>query len=294
MGHKTPAPTKSKLHILEGFLSELLRQEVVIKSIPESETNKANADSKYNKFDLLCENEHGELLAIELQFYPEVDYLRRMLFGTSKLITDYLTEGSPYEHVKKVYSINIVYFDLGQGTDYVYYGRTTFHGLHHNDLLNLSSTQQKKLQKEYIHQLYPEYYIIKVNNFGDVAKDSLDEWIYYLKNNQLPERYTAKGLDKVEAQLKIDAMKTEEKAEYRDYMKNLIVTKSMIETVRLESEAKGEAKGEARGKLEERTEANREFTINLITNTDFDDAKIAQLVGVGEAWVAEIRKSLEQ
>lgn len=143
---------KANFNILEGFLSELLREEVVIKSIPESETNKANAASKYNKFDLLCENDKGELLAIELQFYPELDFLQRMLFGTSKLITEYLTEGSPYENVKKIYSINIVYFDLGQGTDYIYYGKTTFSGLHHNDLLNFSSVQQKKLQKEHIHQ----------------------------------------------------------------------------------------------------------------------------------------------
>ncbi len=174
-----------------------------------------------------------------------------------------------------------MYFDLGQGSDYVYYGRTTFHGLHHSDLLNLSSTQQKKLQKEHIHQVFPEYYIIKVNNFDDIAKDSLDEWIYYLKNNQLPEPYTAKGLDKVEAKLKIDAMNAEEKIEYQDYMKNIIVTKSMIETAKFE------------GKMEERTEANKEFTERLITNTDHDNAKIAKLVGVEEAWVAEIRNNLK-
>ncbi len=132
------------------------------------------------------------------------------------------------------------------------------------------------------HQLFPEYYIIKVNNFDDIAKDSLDEWIYYLKNNTLPERYTAKGLDKVEAQLKIDSMKTEEKAEYQDYMKNLVVTKSMIETAKFE------------GKIEERTEANKEFTERLITNTNHDNAKIAKLVGVEEAWVAEIKKELEK
>jgi hypothetical protein len=44
--------------------------------------------------------------------------------------------------------------------------------------------------------------------------------------------------------------------------------------------------------MEERTEANRDFTINLIKNTDFSNAKIAMLVGVDEAWVAEIRKAL--
>jgi predicted transposase YdaD len=94
----------------------------------------------------------------------------------------------------------------------------------------------------------------------------------------------------VEAQLKIDTMNTKEKIEYEDYMKGLVVSKSMIETAKMEGETIGEARGEAKGKLEERTEANRQFTINLIENTDFTDSKIAMLVGVDVAWVAEIRK----
>jgi predicted transposase/invertase (TIGR01784 family) len=157
----------------------LLREDVLIKNILESEANKDHAERKYNKFDLLCENDKGELLAIELQFYPEVDFLHRMLFGASKLITDYAKEGEPYGLVKKIISINIVYFDLGQGTDYVYYGKTSFYGLHNLEELKLGLTQQKNLQKQHVHQIFPEYFIIKVNNFDDIAKDPLDEWIYY-------------------------------------------------------------------------------------------------------------------
>jgi predicted transposase/invertase (TIGR01784 family) len=271
---------KANFGILEGFLSELLREDVVVKSILESEANKDNAESKLNKFDLLCENDKGELLAIELQFYPEVDFLHRMLFGTSKLVSDFIKQGDTYEVVKKVYSINIVYFDLGLGSDYVYHGKTVFYGLHHQDELKLSIAQQKKLQKEHVHQIFPEYYIIKVNNFDNIAMDTFDEWIYYLKTNKLPEMNKAKGLKDVEAQLKIDNMETQEKIEYEGYMKGLVVSKSMIETAKLE------------GEIQESTKKNREFTINLITNTDFDDAKIATLVGVDAAWVAEIRKGL--
>lgn len=117
-----------------------------------------------------------------------------------------------------------------------------------------------------------EYFIIKVNNF--------DEWIYFLKTNKLQEMNKAKGLKDVEAQLKIDNMETQEKIEYEGYMKGLVVSKSMIETAKLE------------GEIQESTKKNREFTINLITNTDFDDAKIATLVGVDAAWVAKIRKGL--
>jgi hypothetical protein len=146
------------------------------------------------------------------------------------------------------------------------------------------------LQKREIHQIFPEYYIIKVNNFDNIAKDTLDEWIYYFKNNALPDRYSAKGLDKVEAQLKIDAMTKDEKTAYDDYMKNLGISQGMLETAKWE----GKWEGKLEGKLEAQTEANRNFTISLITNTDFDDVKIAILVGVDAAWVAEIRKEISK
>jgi hypothetical protein len=123
-----------------------------------------------------------------------------------------------------------------------------------------------------------------VNNFNNVAKDTLDEWIYYFKNNSLQEKYRGKGLDKVEAQQKINTMKTKERKEYEDYIKGLVVSKSMIETAKWE--------GKLEGKLKERKEAKRDFTINLIKQTDFSDEKIALLVGVDEALVAEIRKGL--
>jgi predicted transposase YdaD len=121
-----------------------------------------------------------------------------------------------------------------------------------------------------------------------LLKTALDEWIYYFKNNALPERYRGKGLDKVEAQQKIDAMNKQERKDYEEYIKNTVISKSMLETAKLE----GELKGKLEGKLEERTEANRDFTVSLINQTDFSDEKIALLVGVDEAWVAEIRKQL--
>jgi len=134
---------KANYGILEGFLSELLLENVIVKNIPESETNKNDADDKSNRVDILCENDKGELLLIELQYYAELGFLHRMLYGVSKLISEYMKEGNPYEQVKKVYSINIVYFDLGRGRDYVYYGKTNFQGLHLHDTLQLSPTQQK-------------------------------------------------------------------------------------------------------------------------------------------------------
>ena len=77
---------------------------------------------------MLAEDSKGELIIIEVQNNRELDYFHRMLYGASKAITDYINEGQEYGVIRKVYSINIVYFELGQGKDYVYHGRTSFKG----------------------------------------------------------------------------------------------------------------------------------------------------------------------
>ena len=64
---------------------------------------------------------------------------------TKLLRTEYISVGEPYQNIKKVYSINIVYFDLGQGDDYVYHGKTDFIGIHNADRLMLSAKQTEML-----------------------------------------------------------------------------------------------------------------------------------------------------
>ncbi len=51
-------------------------------------------------------------------------------------------------------------------------------------------------EKNHPHELYPEYYLLKINQFDDVAKDRLDEWIYFLKNEEIKDEFQAKGLKK--------------------------------------------------------------------------------------------------
>ena len=161
---------KANYEILEGFISELIGQDVKIQNILESESNKQNAKDKQNRVDLLTEIDGGELVLIELQVEGQYDYFHRMLYGTAKLITDYMDAGFNYNKVRKVLSINIVYFDLGHGEDYVYKGLTDFRGIHKNDLLILSALQKKEFAHlKTVSEIFPEYYILKVNGFNDIA-----------------------------------------------------------------------------------------------------------------------------
>jgi predicted transposase/invertase (TIGR01784 family) len=226
---------KANFDILEGFLSELLSDEVRIKQILDSESNKETEDDKFNRVDILVENEKGELVIIEVQNTQEYDYFHRMLFGASKAITEHIKEGSAYAQVKKVISVTIAYFDLGQGKDYVYHGTTVFKGIHKGDVLGLSDKQIEVYQKNSVHKIYPEYWVIKTGKFRNRINDRLDEWIYFLKNAEIKPTFSAKGLK--EASEKLDTMKLPEKERvaYDKYLLHLMSIASRNHTIEIEA-----------------------------------------------------------
>lgn len=230
---------KANFKILEGFLTELLKFEVQIENVLESEGNKEGADDKYNRVDILVKSLEGELMLVEVQNESQVDYFQRMVFGASKLITEYIKEGEPYSQIKKVYSINIVYFGLGQGTDYVYEYDGKFIGIHNGDILQPTLTQKNEFNVKQVKDIFPKYYVLKVNNFDNVAKDTLDEWVYFLKNSEVMDGFKAKGLKEASEKLKEDTLSKEEKIAYRRFQENRRIERSEIETALKEGEEKG-------------------------------------------------------
>jgi hypothetical protein len=269
---------KANYEVLEGFLSELLMRDIVVKNIMESESNKEHARDKYNRVDILVEDKEGEVLLIELQFTIEMDFLHRMLYGVSKALTERMVQGAEYMEVKKVYSINIVYFDLGQGADYVYLGKTHFTGLHRHDELLLSKIQYETFGKEVAGDIYPEYYILKVNNFDDVAKDTLDEWIYFLKHNTVKDNFTAKGLDKAREVLARDKLTPDERKAYDYLLNQRSHDLSMIASSKLEGREEGRIEGLEEGRIE-----REKLTEDLVKEREKLEEALAEL--------ARLRKS---
>ena len=249
---------KCNFVVLEGFLSVLLEDEIHIERRLESEGNQQKFDDKFNRVDMLAENSKGELVIIEVQNNRELDYFHRMLYGTSKAITEYINQGDPYAKVKKVYSVNIVYFDLGQGDDYVYHGYTEFRGIHTKDVLRLSVQQQEQFVCHDAGDLFPEYYVLRVDEFDKLAKTPLDEWILFLKTGEIAENVTASGLREARERLRVDKLSDAEQKEYERHMEALRYQRSVIQTGWIEGKAEGikEGKiegmkeGERKGKLE--------------------------------------------
>jgi predicted transposase/invertase (TIGR01784 family) len=210
---------KANFEILEGFLTELLMEDIFVQEIIESESNKENPYDKSNRVDILVKNHRGELMLIEIQNENEYDYFHRMNYGQAKLISEHLFAGDKYAEIMKVYSINIVYFDLGQGTDYIYIGETTFRGMHDHDELRLSSKQQEIYALEKPSDIFATYYLLRLNNFDDIPENTLDEWIYFLKRSEIQDSFKAKGLIKAKEAMRVDSLDASEKEDYENYIK---------------------------------------------------------------------------
>ena len=248
---------KANHAVLEGFLSSLIGRKFIIKSFLESEGNQEFEFDKYNRVDILAESDDNELCIIEVQNSRELTYFHRMLYGVSKAITEYVGIGKPYQDVRKVYSINIVYFELGQGKDYVYHGKTVFKGIHEpHDTLKLSIRQNEKffgsnekdvLKRKDAGDLFPEYYVLRVNDFDNIATTPLDEWMEFLKTGKISAKATAAGLPEARECLRVDSLSDNDRRAYFRHMESIRHMKSLFETSRDEGFEDGYEEGREEG-----------------------------------------------
>ena len=276
---------KKNFDILEGFLSELLKEDIKIEGLLESESNPEEENEKFNRVDLYAENSKGEHIIIEIQNTRELDYLMRMLFATSKAITERLPIGAKYAAVKKIIAVSIVYFDLGKGDDYVYIGQTKFIGLHNKLELQLTGVQKRLFDKQSVHQIYPEYYLIRAAKFDDVINDTLDEWIYFFKNSEVLDSFRAKGMKEVREKLMIMNMSEEERQKYNRYITQLSDEASYAETLKVEAEE--------RVREDERKKRDLVIAAKCIKRGD-TNGDIMEITDLTNAEIDELRKEIEE
>ncbi len=263
---KTLLRDKANFDVLEGFLSAILREEVQVLEILDSEANQSEVEKKFNRVDILVKDQKQQKILIEIQNHRETSYLKRILWGVSKLIVDNLPLGEDYRHVSKVISISILYFNFGLEEDYVYYGVNEFKGLHTKKTLTFRrlNSKTRKMEKQYSKDVFPEYYLINVERFKDVIASDLDEWIYLLKHSALRADFHSKNIDKAREKLKLLQMKPEERKPYEDYIKNTVIEEDVIETARNEGRQEGRQKGLQEGRQEGENNAKLAFAQKLL------------------------------
>lgn len=238
---------KANFSVLEGLLTVLFNDKTKIVEILESEGNQQRDDDKFNRVDIKAKNSKGEIIIVEVQNTRELYYLERILYGTAKAITEHISLGDTYQEVKKVYSISILYFDLGKGNDYLYHGQNRFIGVHTNDELLITAKEEGAIIQKLPQEVFPEYYLIRVNEFNQVAKTPLEEWVKYLKTGIIDPDTTAPGLPEAREKLRYYDMSPEERHEYDEHVNAIMIQNDVLNTAKLE----GRAESRAEGKLED-------------------------------------------
>lgn len=280
---------KANFDILEGFLSELLQKDIRIESLLESEGNKNTQEDKFNRIDLLARNEKDEKIIIEVQSSSEWDYLSRILYGTSKVITEHLKEGEPYKNICKVISVSIVFFNMGVGEDYIYQGSTVFKGRHYQDILKLNDNERNAYGLGFATpaDIYPEYYIIKVNQFNERIRDKFDEWVYFFKTTEVKPTFKAKGIHSAAEKLNVLKLSEQEQKAYERYQENLHYEASMIVSQKVEGYTEGHAEGLVEGEVKGEAKAIRKVAVSL-KNAGLSTIEISRHTGLSEVEIEKL------
>lgn len=233
--------------VFEGLITVLLGEKITISQILESESNQDDNADKFNRVDIKAINTKGEIILVEIQQTRQFYFLQRMLYGVAKTITEHIGIGDDYDKVKKVYSINILYFDLGKGADYLYHGKSTFIGVHTKDTLQVNVREKDQLRMVTPDTVFPEYYIIRVNEFNQVAKTPIEEWMDYLKRGYIKDDTTTPGLAEAREKLQYIKMTPEERRAYDRHIDNIRVQNDVMDTAHEEGYELGKVEGRAEG-----------------------------------------------
>ena len=230
---------KANFAVLEGLLTVLLNDTIHIVEILESEGNQQTYDDKFNRVDIKARNSKDEIILVEVQNTRELYFLERILYGVAKTITEHIHLGESYQEIKKVYSISILYFDIGSGKDYLYHGQNNFIGVHTGDKLLISQKEENAIIQKAPSEIFPEYYLIRVNEFNKVAKTPLEEWISYLKTGVINPDDTAPGLAEAREKLNYYKMTQKDRLAYDRHLDAIMIQNDVLNTAKMEGHAEG-------------------------------------------------------
>lgn len=299
---------KANFDVLEGFLSALFNDDdLKVLNLLESESNQEEESDKFNRVDLLVQDGQNRKIIIEIQNTREVDYLERIVYGTSKLVVENLNLGESYSNIQKVISVSILYFNLGRGDDYLYHGKTDLLGMNTGTPLEIKKRKEEAVTGIITFEekdIFPEYYLIQVDRFKDQVQQRIDEWIYLIKNREIKKGFSSRNIEKAEEKLRIMSMTPEERRRHTRFLENLGREKGMLESEREEGREEGLAKGRAEGRAEreqlksekekaeaEKKKAESEVQVFRLLRKGFSPEEIAQHLGESLEWVNSVLNS---
>ena len=205
----------------------------------------------------------------------------------AKTITEYISLGEDYHKVKKIYSINIFYFDIGRGEDYLYHGQNHFIGIHTKDQLVVNTKERSVIVSKLSPEIFPEYILIRTNKFDKIAVTPLEEWMDYLKRGTIRPDTMTPGLGEAREKLRYYSMTPEDRYAYDEHLNAVMIQNDVLDSAKLEGYLEGLAesraeikeKGKAKGLAKGETEANLE-NAKKMKAMGIDLEMIRQITGI--------------
>jgi len=117
----------------------------------------------------------------------------------------------------------------------------------------------------------------------------LDEWIYFLKNEEIKESFTAKGLKEAQEKFSIMKLPEDEQKAYDHYKDDLHYQASMFESSFGDGYREGDAEGEARGEAK----ANKKMVLSL-AKKEISIQIISEVTGLTKAEIELVLKGKEE
>jgi predicted transposase/invertase (TIGR01784 family) len=267
--------------------------------ILESESNRDRESAKFNTVDLKCKDEGGRIIIIEIQNQREVDYLQRLLWGTSKAVVESIELGEGYADVVKVISISILYYqfrgDEKENTDFIYYGTTELRGFYTQKplILHHAIVQGEKRTVLTSNEVFPEYYLIYADKFQNQINHAIDEWVYFFKHGEIRDDFTSPGIQLAAKKLDVLQMPQEQRKSYESYMAYLSRERSIIETAKDEGIEEGIElgieKGIGIGIEKGNIQTKKQIALNMLMN-DVDIDTVIKCTGLTKEEIEAIRK----
>ncbi len=287
---------KANFDVLEGFLSSLLKDDIVILEILESESNQEDEKAKFNRVDLLVKDSKEKKIIVEIQNDRESDYLERIVFGASKKIIESVELGNSFKKIAKVISISILYFNLGRGDDYIYHGTTVLKGIHTGHPLLIKEKAEapsKTYEKQYVFRekdVFPEYYFLNIKKFQNEIIEDADEWIYFFKNNEILDSFHSKNIQIAKEKFNILKMNKDELKRYENFLINLMSEEDIIDTAKED----GREEGREEGRVEGREEGAKDKALKIakkMLKKNMSVGDIIEMTGLTKQEIEKLKQS---
>ena len=253
---------KGGYEIVEGFISALLKsqgyKDVKIVALLDTESNKENKKSRRSLADLIVEDEEKRKYIIEIERNLQHSFIHKACFNTSRLIVDNLAERIDFTEIVKVFHISILYFPVGNGP--VHHGQTIIKDIENNERLTVHIKNPDTGVVVDATGILPEYFFISIPLFNDRLEKEIDDWLYVMKHDSVPETFHSPYMQKVADKLSILKMTPEERDSYYYYLKQVYNDRDQLQA----AEAKGREEG-----IEEGIEKTAIEMIKANSSVDF-------------------------